>query len=192
MIKHVTHLVSAHQHWTQPLKLSLLTHCRSYLLCSLNLRLQTLAYFTFYHLNSDPQSWGGGRCHLGCLGACPLPEPCSSWEASRELEIGLTVSPSPPRWHLQGQWVCGGSQPLPLAKGWVVSTGSLPAPGNPESCISWLSHLSQPLASLLLLQKTGRIFDFWLLLHLILQVSLKPPNPKDLKFREDKDNLKIL
>lgn len=134
----------------------------------------------------------GDAMLVGCLGACPLPEPCSSWEASRELEIGLTVSLSPPCWHPQGQWVCGGSQPSPLAKGWAVSTGSLPAPGNPESHISWLSHLSQPLASLLLLQKTGRIFDFWLLLHLILQVSLKPPNPKDLKFREDKDNLKIL
>lgn len=31
----------------------------------MNLHSQTLAYFILYHLNSDPLSWGAGRCYLG-------------------------------------------------------------------------------------------------------------------------------
>lgn len=125
----------------------------------MNLRSQTLAYFILSHLNSDPLSWGGGRCHLGGVRALS-----PSWAQRLQggiygpWHMGLTSSSPQPHglsWSCS-QWVCGGAQPSQFTSGWQspqkgplqYPSESLPAPWDP--LCSPLSHSPWPSALLLL------------------------------------------
>lgn len=135
----------------------------------MNLRPYTLAYFIFYYLNSDPWSWGGERCHPGGDGVSPLPQRCSSSEASMALEIGSNfqsiTTPLTPSGSTVG---CRGAQPHTSQgvgqsppKGPSSSRPVTSCPRNPP-CLSALPPSMTRLYRFSgLLQKTRRTFDFW-------------------------------